>query len=99
MVDGTHPTDLGMQQYADAYERSIRSILNEPVGETSTTKPRTQYRDANVYDWETRHNDILARLKSKPPRILFFGNSITHFWRGDPNVGRAKGVNSWNAIV
>ncbi len=99
MVDGTHPTDLGMQQYADAYERSIRSILNEPVGETSTTEPRTQYRDANVYDWETRHNDILARLKSKPPRILFFGNSITHFWGGDPKGGRATGVDSWNAIM
>ena len=24
MVDGTHPTDLGMQQYADAYEKTIR---------------------------------------------------------------------------
>ncbi len=26
-VDGIHPTDLGMQQYADAYVRKIRSIL------------------------------------------------------------------------
>lgn len=29
-VDGVHPTDLGMQQYADAYIRKIRSILNLP---------------------------------------------------------------------
>lgn len=98
-VDGTHPTDLGMQQYADAYERSIRAILNEPIGETATTKPRTQYRDANVYDWETRHNDILARVKSNPPRILFFGNSITHFWGGDPKGGRATGTDSWNEVM
>jgi lysophospholipase L1-like esterase len=99
MVDGTHPTDLGMQEYAAAYERSIRMILNEPVGEISTMKPRTQYRDANVYDWETRHNDILARLKNKPPRILFFGNSITHFWGGEPQGAPARGADSWNAVM
>ncbi|MVM36157.1 acetylhydrolase [Spirosoma sp. HMF4905] len=99
MVDGTHPTDLGMQQYADAYERSIRPILNEPIGEISTMKPLTQYRDARNYDWETRHNDILARLKSKPPRIVFFGNSITHFWGGEPKSTLANGIDSWNASM
>jgi lysophospholipase L1-like esterase len=28
-VDGTHPSDYGMLQYASAYEKSIREILNE----------------------------------------------------------------------
>ncbi|GAB4014593.1 SGNH/GDSL hydrolase family protein [Spirosoma koreense] len=98
-VDGTHPTDLGMQQYADAYERIIRTILAEPVGDISTTKPRTQYRDARVYDWETRHRHIMARLKSKPPRIVFFGNSITHFWGGESTGATVRGSDSWNAIM
>ena len=97
MVDGTHPTDLGMQQYADAYERMIRPILSEPVGEAATMKPRTQFRDARVYDWETRHRNILTRLKSQPPRIIFFGNSITHFWGGDPKGARAAGADSWDS--
>lgn len=96
-VDGTHPTDLGMQQYADAYERSIRPILNEPTGDIFITKPRTQFRDS--YDWETRHRDVMARLKSKPPRILFFGNSITHFWGGEPKAARVSGEDSWNAVM
>ena len=99
MVDGTHPTDLGMQQYADAYERSIRTILDEPVGEVSTTKPRKQYRDASKYDWEIRHNAILDRLKSKPPHILFFGNSITHFWGGAPSDVQVAGADSWNTVM
>ena len=99
MVDGTHPTDLGMQQYADAYERSIRTILNEPTGDVSTMKPRTQYRDARVYDWETRHRDIMARVKSKPPRILFIGNSITHFWGGESTGATVRGSDSWNSIM
>lgn len=98
MVDGTHPTDLGMQQYADAYETSIRAILNEPVGDLSTMKPRTQYRDGSS-DWEIRHRDMLARLKAKPPRIIFLGNSITHFWGGDPKGSRINGADSWNSIL
>ncbi|EAR02831.1 putative hydrolase lipoprotein [Maribacter sp. HTCC2170] len=28
-VDGTHPTDLGMQQYADAYEKVLETILHQ----------------------------------------------------------------------
>ena len=27
-VEGTHPDDIGMLQYADAYEKKIRSILS-----------------------------------------------------------------------
>ncbi|MET0299995.1 MAG: SGNH/GDSL hydrolase family protein, partial [Flavitalea sp.] len=34
-VDGTHPTDIGMQQYADAYEKKIRTIFNTKTN-TST---------------------------------------------------------------
>ncbi|MBD2700737.1 SGNH/GDSL hydrolase family protein [Spirosoma sp. BT702] len=98
-VDGTHPTDLGMQEYADAYERSIRKILNEPIGDVVTLKPRTQYRDARVYDWETRHREIMARVQSKPPRILFIGNSITHFWGGESTGATLRGADSWDAVM
>ncbi|AKD54209.1 SGNH/GDSL hydrolase family protein [Spirosoma radiotolerans] len=98
MVDGTHPTDLGMQQYADAYEKTIRTLLNEPVGDRSTMKPRTQYRDGS-FDWEIRHRDMLARLKAKPPRIIFMGNSITHFWGGEPKASRINGADSWNSVL
>ncbi|ADB39967.1 SGNH/GDSL hydrolase family protein [Spirosoma linguale] len=98
MVDGTHPTDLGMQQYADAYEKSLRLILNEPVGDLSTMKPRTQYRDGS-FDWEIRHREVLARLKAKPPRIVFMGNSITHFWGGEPKASRVNGADSWNSVL
>ena len=99
MVDGTHPTDLGMVQYADAYERVIRQILKEPAGALSTTRPRTQYRDARIYDWEARHRDILTMNKTNPPRIAYIGNSITHFWGGEPKSPRADGVDSWQAVL
>jgi lysophospholipase L1-like esterase len=30
MVDGTHPNDIGMMNYANAYEKKIRAIFNMP---------------------------------------------------------------------
>ena len=44
-VDGVHPGDLGMALYADAYERILRKVLNEPVGILRTTRPTRQYRE------------------------------------------------------
>ena len=94
MVDGIHPNDLGMMQYAEAYEKKVRQILKEPLGNESTTIPVTQYRDAAVYDWSTRHEEILS-LKKEQPVTVFLGNSITHFWGGEPVSSRNAGPISW----
>ena len=99
MVDGTHPNDIGMMRYADAYEKKIRTIFNEPVGNIGTTIPVTQHRDAAIYDWETRHNEILARNKLHPPNLILIGNSITHYWAGEPTAPLARGVESWKKFI
>ena len=98
-VDGIHPNDLGMQQYANAYEKVMRTILSEPLGEQTTTQPSIQNRDANVYDWDNRHQEILTLNKIKPPRIVFLGNSITHFWGGEPKTSIVNGLDSWNQFM
>jgi lysophospholipase L1-like esterase len=98
-VDGTHPNDIGMMNYANAYENKIRTIFNEPVGNMSTTIPVTQHRDAAIYDWETRHNEILARNKLHPLSLILIGNSITHYWAGEPTAPLARGVASWKKFI
>jgi lysophospholipase L1-like esterase len=98
-VDGIHPNDLGMMDYAAAYERVIRKIVNEPSGEYVTTQPSIQNRDARVYDWDNRHQEILSQNKLNPPRIVFFGNSITHFWGGDPKTSMINGADSWHQLM
>lgn len=95
MVDGVHPNDIGMMRYADAYEKTIRTIMKEPVGNISTAKPVTQRRDYKIYDWEKRHNDILAYNKAKSPQLVLIGNSITHYWAGQPTGEPAHGQVSW----
>jgi lysophospholipase L1-like esterase len=98
-VDGTHPSDLGMYQYAAAYERSIRTILDEPVGVYTTTQPCTQARNADIYDWESRHRELVALAKTQPPRIVFLGNSITHFWSVQPPAPLTWGSDSWRNVL
>jgi len=98
-VDGTHPSDLGMMHYADASEKIIRQILDEPVGVLSTTVPRTQNRDANTYDWQSRHNEQLSLNKAGKPCIVFIGNSITHYWGGKPTAPISRGSDSWNKYL
>ncbi|WP_235298614.1 SGNH/GDSL hydrolase family protein [Portibacter marinus] len=96
MTDGTHPTDLGMYQYATAYERKVREILHEQEGVSSTSKPVRQYREPGNYDWEKRHLEIIAMNKSEPPQQVFLANSIVHFWGGEPEAKIAREAETWN---
>lgn len=96
MVEGVHPSDLGMQQYADAYIKKLKEILQEDCEERTVFKPCTQQRDP--YNWKERHEQILALNKEKAPQIVLIGNSITHFWAGEPAYLIAKGTDSWEKL-
>ncbi|MFH6605056.1 SGNH/GDSL hydrolase family protein [Maribacter algicola] len=98
-VDGTHPNDLGMIHYAEAYETKLREILNEPTGNTSTTLPVTQYREPNNYDWEKRHNEILEMNKNNPPKKVILANSIVHFWGGLPRSKLVREETTWEKYL
>lgn len=95
-VDAVHPSDLGMQMYAEGYERHLRKILHEEKGSLVTTIPRTQLRELNGYDWEARHKETLEQNRKTPPKTVVIGNSITHFWGGLPKGYRVVSENSWS---
>ena len=99
MVDGTHPNDLGMMQYAEAYEKKLREILREPTGQFSTTLPVTQLREPNNYDWEERHREILEMNRMNPPKRVILANSIIHFWGGLPKSKLVREEGSWNRFL
>lgn len=97
-VDGVHPNDVGMEKYARAYEKIIREILQEPKGSLSTTQPCIQYRDG-YYDWDARHQALLKMNKAHPPTMVFLGNSITHYWGGEPAAPLHRGADSWKKYL
>lgn len=92
-VDNIHPNDLGMQAYADAYEKIIREILSIPIGEVSTAIPVSQRREPYIYEWKDRHQTILKNIRLQRPKKIIIGNSITHYWGEEP--GRENGSRSW----
>jgi lysophospholipase L1-like esterase len=97
-VDGVHPNDVGMMEYAAAYEKAIRVILHEPAGQVATTIPVVQSRDG-YYNWRSRHSEIISGNKTNPPRIIFLGNSIIHYWGGQPAASLTRGAGSWNKYL
>lgn len=96
MVEGVHPSDLGMQQYADSYIKKIKSILRQENKSITSCSPCKQQRDP--YDWNGRHEEVLKLNKQSAPDILMIGNSITHFWGGEPIAENRFGVKSWEKL-
>jgi lysophospholipase L1-like esterase len=95
-VDGTHPNDIGMMKYADAYEHIIRQIIHEEKGPVVTAMPIRQRRDWRTYDFMQRHAAALKTIREDQPSIVVVGNSITHFWGGPPEAGIDRGIASWD---
>jgi lysophospholipase L1-like esterase len=60
-----------------------------------TTTPVTQNRDHVTYDWQQRHAEILARNQTVKPDVVFIGDSIIHFWGGEPKAPRVWASEAW----
>ncbi len=63
--------------------------------------PLTQNRDWKSYDWVARHNEILALNQpgASQADVVFIGDSITHFWSGEPKAKRIAGKDSWEKWI
>lgn len=63
--------------------------------------PLTQNRDWKSYDWVVRHHEILALNQPGAIRadVVFLGDSITHFWSGEPKAKRVSGKDSWEKWI
>ena len=63
--------------------------------------PLTQNRDWKSYDWVVRHDEILALNQPGAIRadVVFLGDSITHFWSGEPKAKRVSGKDSWEKWI
>ncbi|WP_295125194.1 SGNH/GDSL hydrolase family protein [uncultured Chitinophaga sp.] len=98
-TEHTHPNDIGMMKYADAYENKIREILREPVGQFTTQQPVAQ--NDNRYDWMLRHDEIKEQVRKTNPSAVIFANSIIHLWGGAPvtDTFRRNGPKAWERYI
>ena len=76
-------------------------VVPGPGPKNTALVPLTQNRDWKSYDWVTRHNEILALNQPGAMRadVVFLGDSITHFWSGEPKAKRVAGKESWEKWI
>ncbi len=51
--------------------------------------------EEDSYDWYARHAEVLRIKNGINPEIVMIGDSITHFWGGEPDNPIKHGENSW----
>lgn len=97
MVEGIHPNDIGMREYADAYIRKIYEIFKDTDWACSEKFfSRTQQRDP--YNWHERHEQILRANCLEAPQIIMIGNSITHYWTDRSGADAKDYLSSWDKL-
>lgn len=95
-IDGSHPTDVGMEQYAKAYIEKITDILDlHPLTDYTAVRQR---REPTIYEWNERHEAVLQRHRTTHPDVLMIGNSITHYWAGEPYHRIHRNVEAWDKL-
>jgi lysophospholipase L1-like esterase len=80
---------------ADGAEASATTVV-AGRGMPSTLVEVTQSRDWKNYDWVKRHEAIVRMVRTRPVELVFLGDSITHFWGGEPADARLRGAEVWD---
>jgi len=95
MGDWLHPTPAGAKAWAQAMEPLLSELMGDQSLDTeipanSAIVPVSKLEN-DSYDWWVRHSDVLRIKDSINPEIVLIGNSITHFWGGEPRLKYADG--------
>lgn len=96
MGDWLHPTPAGAKAWAQAMEPLLSELMGDKsldtdIASNSAIVPVSKLEN-DSYDWWVRHADVLHVKDSINPQIVLIGNSITHFWGGEPLLKYADGT-------
>ncbi|MDB6135171.1 MAG: Acetyl xylan esterase (AXE1)/PhoPQ-activated pathogenicity-related protein [Verrucomicrobiales bacterium] len=74
-------------------------FLESPgTAENTACIPRSRL-EQDFYDWDQRHAAVLRLIRTEKPELVFIGDSITHFWGGQPHEpNRGRGQEFWDAL-
>lgn len=109
MPDWLHPSFAGAKAWAQAMEPLLSQLMGDQSLDTdipanTAIVPVTKLEE-DGYNWWDRHNEVLRIKDSINPEIVLIGNSITHYWGGEPALksvdGKLRtpnGAKSWDAV-
>ncbi|HNY26119.1 MAG TPA: GDSL-type esterase/lipase family protein [Candidatus Sumerlaeota bacterium] len=102
MPDFLHPSPEGARLWAQAMEPLLCKLMgdtsrdtNKPVNTAVVPTPKLE---DDSYDWWTRHADVLKVKQNANPEIVLIGDSITHFWGGEPKAHISNGPKAWDSV-
>lgn len=93
MPDLLHPNPKGYLKWARALQPVIARFLGKMPNTAVIPQPGVEH---DIYNWPERHAAELQYVKTHKPKIVFVGDSITHYWGGKPKGPLARGENVWN---
>ncbi|HMI01084.1 MAG TPA: GDSL-type esterase/lipase family protein [Pedobacter sp.] len=109
MPDYLHPSPAGAKLWAQAMEPLLSSLmgdhsLDNDIPKNTAISPVAKLEN-DSYNWWDRHAEVLRIKDSVNPEIVLIGNSITHFWGGQPklvnNNGQPRtpnGPKAWDSV-
>ena len=109
MPDWLHPSFAGAKAWAQAMEPLLSQLMGDQSLDTdlpanTAIVPVTKLEE-DGYNWWDRHNEVLRIKDSINPEIVLIGNSITHYWGGEPALKSVEGklrtpngAKSWDAV-
>lgn len=109
MPDWLHPSPAGAKAWAQAMEPLLSQLMGDESRDTdisanSAIVPVSKLEN-DSYNWWDRHAEVLQVKDSINPEVVLIGNSITHFWGGEPKLKYAdgkprkpNGPNAWASV-
>lgn len=95
--DGIHPTYSGHGLMADEWIRTYNDFYRSPLRDparNSAIAPQVNF-ERDSYDWLHRHADVLDAQAKGDVDVVMIGDSITHFWSGEPKAATTNGNQAW----
>ena len=80
--------------WALALSSALATAADGPLNTALIPVPKLEN---DSYDWYARHEEVLRVGRAINPEIVLIGDSITHFWGGEPKSALANGPAEWQA--
>ena len=73
------------------------TMMPRATAQNTAVLPREKLEN-DSYDWHTRHARVMEWKARTQPEIVLIGDSITHFWGGEPSDAPARGPIAWRGL-
>ncbi len=81
--------------WALAFTSVLATAADGPANTALVPVPKLEN---DSYDWYARHDEVLRVGRAINPEIVLIGDSITHFWGGEPRAALQNGPAEWQSV-